>query len=151
MQVHKQLRVIREYRPELDTLIANDPVRAHIPAYMRLSANHEIYALDRGSNILGVTCVAYLDSIHSIEDDLFLNCDSYDVACFYTVWSNAPGAGREVLNRTLANIKVMKPWVNYVCTLSPKTEMARRFHTANGAWLHRENETTDNYCYKMER
>jgi hypothetical protein len=33
-------------------------------------------------------------------------------------------------------------------TLSPKTEMARRFHLKNGAGVYRENSTTVNYIYK---
>jgi hypothetical protein len=33
-------------------------------------------------------------------------------------------------------------------TLSPKTEMARRFHLKNGASELRENSNTINYIYK---
>jgi len=33
-------------------------------------------------------------------------------------------------------------------TLSPKTEMARKFHHSNGAITLSENEVTDNYEYR---
>jgi hypothetical protein len=33
-------------------------------------------------------------------------------------------------------------------TLSPKTEMARKFHLKNGAEVFRENPDTVNYLYK---
>jgi hypothetical protein len=34
-----------------------------------------------------------------------------------------------------------------IVTLSPQTEMARRFHTKNGAETYRQNETSVNYRY----
>ena len=40
------------------------------------------------------------------------------------------------------------PGIDTYVTLSPKTEMARRFHLKNGARELRENSTTVNYIYK---
>jgi hypothetical protein len=147
----KLLAFVDEYRSEWERCLMGDPVRPHIPAYDRTGVNRGYYLLHVGHRVLGVTCVSFIDAIPAVEEDLFADCDSFNVACFYSVWSNERGAGREVLNRSLAHIKVMKPWVKYACTLSPKTDMAKKFHISNGAWLHRENETTDNYCYKLER
>ena len=40
-----------------------------------------------------------------------------------------------------------KPEIQRYVTLSPKTEMAKRFHMRNGAVVFRENEDTVNYEY----
>jgi hypothetical protein len=53
------------------------------------------------------------------------------------------------LEETVAEIKKQFPNVTRFVTLSPKTEMARRFHTKNGAITLRENEETVNYEYKV--
>ena len=37
---------------------------------------------------------------------------------------------------------------NRYVTMSPKTEMAMKFHLSNGAVLLRENEETNNFEYK---
>jgi len=44
-------------------------------------------------------------------------------------------------------IKQTFPTITRFVTLSPKTEMARRFHLKNGAVVFRENEETVNYEY----
>ena len=47
-----------------------------------------------------------------------------------------------------AGIETNKPEVKTFVTLSPKTEMARRFHHKNGAETYRENADTVNYLYR---
>mgnify|MGYP003349730749 CR=1 FL=1 len=57
----------------------------------------------------------------------------------------------EVIGPGGKNIKSIKeefPGVQTYVTLSPKTEMARRFHLKNGAGVYRENSDTVNYIYK---
>jgi len=39
------------------------------------------------------------------------------------------------------------PKITRFVTLSPKTEMARKFHLKNGAFVMRENESSINYEY----
>jgi hypothetical protein len=68
-------------------------------------------------------------------------------AIFYTIWSYAPGAGVELLRQTVSHIRAQFPTITRFVTLSPKTEMARRFHTKNGAVTFRENLDTVNYEY----
>jgi hypothetical protein len=46
------------------------------------------------------------------------------------------------------SIAAEMPTVTTFVTLSPKTEMARRFHLKNGAGVYRENSDTINYIYK---
>ena len=68
---------------------------------------------------------------------------------FYSIWSYKPGAGRELLLQTVKNIKEDYPTVTTFVTLSPPTEMARRFHLKNGATVYRTNTETVNYEYKV--
>jgi hypothetical protein len=72
-------------------------------------------------------------------------------AIFYTIWSYAPGAGAELLRETVAQIKQQFPSVERFVTLSPKTDMAKKFHTKNGAGVFRENLNTVNYEYPNKR
>jgi hypothetical protein len=93
-----------------------------------------------------------MGDVPASESDLFFDTGTYDVAVFYTVWSyprSVNGAGRKLINKAVDHIRWFKPFVERVVTLSPKTEMARRFHTLNGAFEFRENETTINYEYKI--
>lgn len=144
-----QLTVVRDFRSCWEGCLIGDPVRPHIPAWQRVSHNREYFLLNEGYFVRAVTCVAYLDDIPTVEDDLFVDVSLQNVACFYTLWSNVPGSGREVLNRALRHIRATRPYTNLACTLSPKTDMARKFHLTNGAKLFRENELTDNYIYDI--
>jgi hypothetical protein len=67
---------------------------------------------------------------------------------FYTIWSYAAGAGKRLIEEAQAEIRREHPEVENYVTLSPKTEMARKFHHKNGAETFRENEHTVNYLYK---
>jgi hypothetical protein len=69
------------------------------------------------------------------------------VAVFYTIWSYRPGAGRDLILNAVNYIKNNKPNISRFVTLSPPTEMARRFHLKNGAHVFRENAETVNYEY----
>jgi hypothetical protein len=70
-----------------------------------------------------------------------------EVAVFYTIWSYKAGKGRELLIRAVKEIQKQHPSITRFVTLSPKTEMARRFHLKNGAIVFRENIDTTNYEY----
>ena len=65
---------------------------------------------------------------------------------FYTVWSKEKGLGRKIVLDTWELLKSQHPNNRYV-TMSPKTEMAMKFHLSNGAILLQENETTNNFEY----
>jgi hypothetical protein len=67
---------------------------------------------------------------------------------FYTIWSYAAGAGRELIEQARTEIEQTHPEVKTYVTLSPKTEMARRFHLKNGAEVYRENADSINYLYR---
>lgn len=145
----EQLTLVKDLGSTWEWCLSQDPVRPHIPNWRRVASNREYYLLNVEREVLAVTCVAYLDVVPAVEDELFVDSDKLRVACFYTVWSNATGYGRRVINRALRHISLVRPYVNTACTLSPKTKMARRFHIANGATLFRENELTDNFVYDI--
>ena len=69
------------------------------------------------------------------------------IAVFYTIWSYRPGAGRTLIFDAVAHIKETRPEIRQYVTLSPQTEMERRFHNKNGAVTLRTNEDTENYEY----
>ena len=67
-------------------------------------------------------------------------------AIFYTVWSNEKGLGRQIINTALAQLVLENKYERFI-TLSPKTEMARKFHESNGAKLIKESLWANNFEY----
>jgi hypothetical protein len=67
----------------------------------------------------------------------------------YTVWSHEKGAGREIINEVLWMVRNTNLGIDRVVTLSPQTEMARKFHLRNDARELRMNETTVNFEYEV--
>ena len=73
-----------------------------------------------------------------------------DTVVFYTIWSYTRGSGRELIIQASKDILQQFPTIKNIVTLSPKTEMAEKFHLRNGAWKYRENPDTINYAYQLE-
>ena len=143
------LHIIRDLSDNLLNLIKDDPVRPELPPEFRVNENSEIYVLkDEDNKPLAVTCVKFLDRIPAAVDDLTETAIHTNTAVFYTIWSYAAGAGRQLIEQAQAEIKHTHPEVETYVTLSPKTEMARRFHLKNGAETYRENPDTVNYLYR---
>jgi len=142
------LHTITTITEDLETLIKDDPVRPEIPVSKRVNQNSRIYMLKDGDQTRAVTCVKFLDIIPAAVDDLAELVGSATTAVFYTIWSYTAGAGRELIVKTQQSIKEEFPSIDTYVTLSPKTEMARRFHLKNGAGIYRENSDTINYIYK---
>ena len=129
-------------------LLAQDPVRPHIPHNDRIGENRNIFAYcDDSDDAKAITCVSYQSSVPEVEGDLFKADQTPDVAVFYTIWSYAPGAGRSLIFDAVQYIREHMPNIKRFVTLSPKTDMARRFHIKNGAVVFRENIETVNYEY----
>ena len=143
------LHVIQNLQDNLLALIKDDPVRPEIPAEQRVNENSKIFVL-KGDNDepLAVTCVKFLENIPSSVDELTNTVINTNTAVFYTIWSYAAGAGRTLIQEAQKRIQEENPQVETFVTLSPKTEMARRFHHKNGATTYRENEDSVNYLYK---
>lgn len=142
------LNIITTITDELESLIKDDPVRPEIPVIKRVNQNSRIYMLRDGDKPRAVTCVKFLDTVPAAVDDLVEGVGSATTAVFYTIWSYAAGAGRDLIIEAQRSIKTEFPGIQTYVTLSPKTEMARRFHMKNGAGVYRENVDTVNYIYK---
>lgn len=142
------LHTITTITEELEKIVKDDPVRPEIPLTNRVNSNSRIYILKDGDKTQAVTCVKFLDTIPAAVDDLVEGVATATTAVFYTIWSYAAGAGRDLIVEAQRSIKEEFPEVQTYVTLSPKTEMARRFHLKNGAGVYRENSTTVNYIYK---
>lgn len=142
------LHTITTITDDLETLIKDDPVRPEIPVTNRVNSNSRIYMLKDGEQTRAVTCVKFLDVIPAAVDDLVELVGSAKTAVFYTIWSYTAGAGRELIVKAQQSIREEFPDIDTYVTLSPKTEMAKRFHLKNGAGVYRENSDTVNYIYK---
>lgn len=128
--------------------LKDDPVRPDIPREFRVAKNRFVGVLGTETPT-AMVCVSLQDFVPSSVDDLGQETDSPTTAIFYTIWSYVPGAGQSLLFKTVEQIKELFPTVTRFVTLSPKTEMARRFHTKNGAIIFRENDSTINYEYNV--
>lgn len=144
------LHIIQNLQDDLIRLIKDDPVRPELPAEFRVNDNSRIFVLadETTQAPLAVTCVKFLENIPSSVDELAEVAVNTNTAVFYTIWSYAAGAGARLIQEAQEHIKSTKPEVDTYVTLSPKTEMARRFHLKNGAGIYRENTDTVNYQYK---
>ena len=70
------------------------------------------------------------------------------IAIAYTVWSKKKGGGKLIVKEVFKKIK-QSNHLNRLITLSPLTEMARKFHLRNGAVELQVNEKTQNFEYKI--
>jgi len=143
------LHLIESLTDKFFELIYQDPVRPNVPHVDRLGANKDIFVFrDEDDKVKAITCVSYQSSIPTKESELFETTDNPSIAVFYTIWSYVPGAGRALIFDAVRHIKETRPEITRFITLSPKTEMAKRFHTKNGAGVYRENDETVNYEYE---
>ena len=142
------LHTITSITEDLETLIKDDPVRPEIPLTDRVNVNSRMYVLKDGDKTEAVTCVKFLNTIPEAVEDMAGIVESATTAVFYTIWSYAAGAGRTLIQEAQKSIEAEFPGIQTYVTLSPKTEMARRFHLKNGAGVYRENSDTINYIYK---
>lgn len=143
------LDIIRGLTDSFFSLLMDDPVRPSIPTVERVGNNRDVFVLRDGNDVHAITCVSYQDDVPKSELDLFRSCSNPTIVVFYTIWSYKSGAGRELLFGVVDYIKKNKPEITRFVTLSPKSEMAARFHLKNGAKVFRENETSINYEYEI--
>jgi hypothetical protein len=141
------LKIITNLQDPLLNLLRDDPVRPAIPTASRIHDHAEVFVLIEDDVPCAVTCVAYLDSVPTTEGELGKVGDQ--IAAFYTIWSYAPGAGRRLIRAAQSSIRESRPTITRYVTLSPKTEMARKFHLTNGAVVLADNLDTINYEYSI--
>jgi hypothetical protein len=142
-----ELYHLKDLTDPLVKIIKDDPVRPHIPLEQRVNDAAEILILKAGEEVLAATCMQFLKDIPEDEQDLVDMEHTKDVAVFYTIWSYAPGAGAQLLKEAASWLMQEYKDIKAIVTLSPQTEMAKRFHLKNGASIHRTNETSVNYKY----
>ena len=142
-----ELHHIKDINDPLASVIKDDPVRPHIPLEQRVNNLAEILLLKAGEEVLAATCMQWLTDIPEDEEDLVELAETKEVAVFYTIWSYKPGAGQQLIKQAADWLLNEYKDIKAIVTLSPQTEMAKRFHLKNGAKIRRENETSVNYQY----
>ncbi len=143
---------------ECDT--SEDPVRPELSNDFRTSYGRKIYAVKYKKEIQAVMCFAFTNSIPKtvreldlMSKDAFLQSAHRDqkigkIAIAYTVWSKKKGGGKLIVKEVFKLIKKSNH-LNRLVTLSPLTEMARKFHLNNGAFEVQVNKETQNFEYKL--
>jgi hypothetical protein len=142
-----ELYHLRSLDDPLTKVIKDDPVRPHIPLAQRINETAEILILKAGEEILAATCMQWLSTVPENEQDLIELGKDKNIAVFYTIWSYSPGAGASLLKQAAEWLKQEYKDITGIVTLSPQTEMAKRFHLKNGAKIRKENPTSVNYEY----
>ena len=143
------LHLIRDYADRFFSFLLEDPVRPQIPTEQRVGTNRDIFVLHEADRVDAITCVSYQNCVPERETELFTPGDA-SIAVFYTIWSYRPGAGRELILNSVRKIRNDHPEITRFVTLSPKTEMAERFHLRNGAQIFKINDDTINYEYSLD-
>ena len=137
-----------------------DPVRPELNNEFRTSFGRKIYGVKYMNEIHAVMCFAFTNEIPKnvreldlLSRDAFLQSATRDqkvgqIAVAYTVWSTKKGGGKLVVREVFKMIKKSNH-LNRLVTLSPLTEMARKFHLNNGAVEIQVNQETQNFEYKI--
>jgi len=127
-----------------------DPVRPELSEEFRVSSGRKVFALVSKDNFyVAFLCLARTIDVPKDTKSLD-SLSSFDgpIAVPYTVWSYKAGAGKEIVSRIISAAR-LDPSIKRVVTLSPITEVARRFHIKNNAREYRKNSTTVNFEYEM--
>lgn len=134
------LRILTD--EEVKKITPDDPVRPHKPAVWRTICDRKVYGLfNEEEKLRSVICVGFTHIIPKSEMELEGEiAHNPTIAVFYTVWSYDKGAGREIVFKAVDEIKQTHPTIKRFVTLSPITDMAKRFHERNGAKLIDVNE-----------
>ena len=140
--------------------ISDDPVRPELSNDFRTSYGRKIFGVKYKDEIHAVMCFAFtnkipksVDELDQFSKDAFLQSVNRDqnvgkIAIAYTVWSKKKGGGKLIVKQVYKMIKKSNH-LNRLVTLSPLTEMAKKFHLRNGAVSLQVNEETQNFEYKV--
>ena len=146
------LHFIRDITHQLLNFIKDDPVRPEISTDFRVSDGRMVAALSNDeTNPDAMVCVSFHDFVPQDTTELKETALVPTTAVFYTIWSYKAGKGKQLLIEAVKGIQEQYPSVTRFVTLSPKTELARRFHLKNGAIIFRENIETVNYEYSTDK
>lgn len=141
------LHFIKDLTDKLLDFIKDDPVRPEIPKDYRVSEGRVVAALVKEEQPEAMVCISFHDFVPVTTQQLDTVAQVPTTAVFYTIWSYKAGKGRDLIIETTVELKKRYPTIKRFVTLSPKTELARRFHLKNGAIILSENDETINYEY----
>ena len=140
--------------------IDEDPVRPELDNNFRTSYGRKIYGVKHKKEICAIMCFGYTNEIpRNVEELDLMTKDAHlqstlrdqrvgKIAIAYTVWSKKKGGGKLIVKEVFKKIKKSNH-LNRLVTLSPLTDMARKFHLRNGAFELQVNEDTQNFEYKI--
>ena len=167
-QLKKRIKEVFAKAPRFELVelpfidVSEDPVRPELSLEFRQAYGRKIYGIkDEEGDIAAVMCFAFTHEIpKSVEDMDALSKDAAmqavhragvqgSIAIAYTVWAKKKGGGKHMVNEVYKMIKDSNH-LNRLVTLSPLTEMARKFHLKNGAKEVQVNLTTQNFEYDIE-
>jgi len=142
--------------------VTEDPVRPELSLEFRQAYGRKIYGIrDEEGDIAAVMCFAFTNGIpKSVEEMDAMSRDAAmqavhragvqgSIAIAYTVWAKKKGGGKHMVNEVYKMIKESHH-IDRLITLSPLTDMARKFHLKNGAKEVQVNLTTQNFEYEVE-
>ena len=140
--------------------IKEDPVRPELDIEFRTSYGRKIYGVKYKKEICAIMCFGYTNEIPKTVKELdLMTKDAYlqsalrdrnvgKIAVAYTVWSKKKGGGKLIVKEVFKKIK-QSNHLNRLVTLSPLTDMARKFHIRNGAYELQVNTESQNFEYKI--
>ena len=142
-----------------DFSIEKDIVRPEYDVEFRISEDREVFAWGRSlvpyQVYSSLCCVAYTHEIPINMEQLTeysINHSPYKshIAVAYTVWncSDTKGSGRSLILALQKHFK-QDTRIQRLVTLSPLTEMAKKFHLSNGATLLSTNPESYNFEYEI--
>ena len=142
-----------------DFSIEKDIVRPEYDVEFRISEDREVFAWGRSlipyQVYSALCCVAYTNEIPINMEQLTeysINHSPYKshIAVAYTVWncSDTKGSGRSLILALQKHFSSHAN-INRLVTLSPLTEMAKKFHLSNGAKLLSTNPESYNFEYAI--
>ena len=167
-QIKKRIKEVFAKAPKFELVeipfidVSEDPVRPELSLEFRQSHGRKIYWIkDEEGDIAAVMCFAFTHDIpKSVEEMDVMSRDAAmqavhragvqgNIAIAYTVWAKKKGGGKHMVNEVYKMIK-QSSHLHRLITLSPLTDMARKFHLKNGAKEVQVNLTTQNFEYDIE-
>ena len=167
-QIKKRIKEVFAKAPRFELVeipfidVSEDPVRPELSLEFRQSHGRKIYGIkDEEGDIAAVMCFAFTHDIpKSVEEMDVMSRDAAmqavhragiqgSMAIAYTVWAKKKGGGKHMVNEVYKMIK-QSSHLHRLITLSPLTDMARKFHLKNGAKEVQVNLTTQNFEYDIE-
>ena len=150
-----------------DFSIEKDIVRPEYDVEFRISEDREVFAWGRSlvpyQVYSSLCCVAYTHEIPINMEELTESSTNPtpfippserplkgDIAVAYTVWncSDTKGSGRSLILALQKHFSE-DTRIQRLVTLSPLTEMAKKFHLSNGATLLSTNPESYNFEYEI--